>query len=289
VAGPPQENSWPQQGHGYSQGAPGYGPAYDQQGQPAPYQQQEQAFDQQQPGTYDQQPGAYEQQGAYQQTPAYEQQAYQQPQPAYEQPTVYDQQQQYDQSGQAAQFDQQPHFDPSGQQAYAQAPQSYPGQPQPFEQPALPGPAPGQQQGWEQWRLPQQQAPSQKQSRPARTERGFVGSLFDFGFTSFVTPKIIKILYVLVTVWTILWALAFLRLGFRYGGMAGGFGTLIIVDPILILVSLGVFRVVLEFFMVTFRMQEDLKALRERATGSAAQARGDRETAVDGGSAPDGV
>jgi uncharacterized membrane protein len=92
-----------------------------------------------------------------------------------------------------------------------------------------------------------------------------------------------------VTAWTILWALAFLRLGFHYGGMAGGFGTLIIVDPILILVSLGVFRVVLEFFMVTFRMQEDLKALRERSSDPAARAGGDGETIVETGSLPDSV
>ena len=271
MAGQPQENSWTPQGHEYSQSAPGYGPGYDQQGQPSPYPQQEQA--------YEQQPGAYEQPGAYQPTQVYEQQAY-------HQAPVYEQQPQYNQAGQ------QPHFDPAGQPAYGQPSQAYPGQQQPFEQQALPGqpqgPAPGQP-GWEQWQLPKQQARQQRQSRPAREEHGFVSSLFDFGFTSFVTPRIIKVLYVLVTLWTILWALAFLRLGFRYGGMAGGLGTLIIVDPILILVSLGVFRVVLEFFMVTFRMQEDLRALRERTAGPSTQGRGDGETIVDSGSASDGV
>jgi uncharacterized membrane protein len=95
--------------------------------------------------------------------------------------------------------------------------------------------------------------------------KGFFGSLFDFSFTSFVTPKIIKAIYVLYTIWMIVWALFFLRLGFKYGGATGGFATLIIVDPIFLVLSLGLFRVVLELFMVVHRMQEDLRAIRERA------------------------
>ena len=95
--------------------------------------------------------------------------------------------------------------------------------------------------------------------------KGFLGALFDFSFTTFVTPKIIKVLYVLITVWTVLWALVFLRLGFKYGGFAGGIFTLVVVDPILVLLTLGVYRMVLELFMVVHRMHDDLKALRDRA------------------------
>lgn len=94
--------------------------------------------------------------------------------------------------------------------------------------------------------------------------KGFLGSLFDFSFTSFVTPKIIKVLYVLITVWTVIWALIFLRYGFKYGGATGGFFTLFVVDPILILITLGVYRIVLELFMVVHRMHDDLKAIRDR-------------------------
>jgi uncharacterized membrane protein len=94
--------------------------------------------------------------------------------------------------------------------------------------------------------------------------KGFLGSLFDFSFTSFVTPKIIKVIYVLVTIWTVIWALIFLRLGFKYGGAAGGFFTLLVVDPILVILTLGVYRMVLEFFMVVHRMHEELKAIRQR-------------------------
>lgn len=279
LAGQPQENPWTQQGTGYSQGAPGYGPSYGEQQDPsAPYPQQGQAHEQ--PGGYEQQPQAYQQGQVYEQAQVYEQQAYQQQAPAYDQPTVYDQQA-YDPTVQQAQGQ----YDASGQQAYA-LPQSYPGQ----QQAPPPGQAQGQQPGWEHWRLPQKQA--QRPGKPGKlpkTERGFVGSLFDFGFTSFVTPKIIKVLYILVTIWTLLWALAFLRLGFHYGGMAGGLATLIIVDPILVLVSLGVFRVVLEFFMVTFRMQEDLRSLRERSAETTGHADGEGENGGDGSPTPAGA
>jgi uncharacterized membrane protein len=121
-----------------------------------------------------------------------------------------------------------------------------------------PGP---QGQGSQQW---QAAASSAMNSRAAGHAKGFIGSLFDFSFTSFVTPKIVKVLYVLITVWTVLWALIFLRYGFKYGGAVGGFFVLLIVDPILILLTLGVYRVVLELFMVVHRMHDDLKAIRDR-------------------------
>src|SRR6185437_9724287 len=93
--------------------------------------------------------------------------------------------------------------------------------------------------------------------------KGFFGALFDFGFTSFVTPKIIKALYVLYTVWMVVWALIFLRLGFKYGGAAGGIFTLIVVDPIFLLLTLGAYRVILELFMVIHRIHDEVRAIRE--------------------------
>ena len=71
-------------------------------------------------------------------------------------------------------------------------------------------------------------------------------------------------IYVLVTIWTVIWALIFLRFGFKYGGAAGGFFTLFVVDPILVVLTLGAYRMVLELFMVVHRMHEELKAIRER-------------------------
>jgi hypothetical protein len=112
-----------------------------------------------------------------------------------------------------------------------------------------------------------QQAPGTAAPAAARTkqpgEKGFIGSLFDFSFKSMVTPKIIKVLYVLFTIWTALIGLIILVIGFRTGGMAGGLFTLIIVEPIFLLLTLGIYRVVLEAFMVIFRIHDDIKQIRD--------------------------
>jgi uncharacterized membrane protein len=171
--------------------------------------------------------------------------------------------------------------------AVTQHDQPYAGANQPYA--GAPGPGQGtpqwQDQGSPQW---QEQAPPQWQSQAASqwkaqrqgsakgasaskgakgasTSKGFVSSLFDFSFSSFVTPKIIKALYVLVTIWTAIWALIFLGVGFKYGGAAGGFFTLIVVVPVFGLITLGTFRMLLEFFMVSHRIHEELKAIRERS------------------------
>jgi len=108
-----------------------------------------------------------------------------------------------------------------------------------------------------------QHAPGGRGKLPG--EKGFMGSLLDFSFSSFVTPKIVKVLYVLVTIWTALLALTILIVGFRTGGVVGGLFTLIIIEPIFILLTLGIYRVVLEAFMVIFRIYEETKKIRENA------------------------
>jgi uncharacterized membrane protein len=173
----------------------------------------------------------------------------------------------------------------AGGQAYARPAPGYPmpGQPiqdQGFQGYGMPqGYATPPDQAAAQWQTAQDMqgqgmqgqgmpVPGMRALPPAGSHgKGFFGSLFDFSFTSFVTPKIIKVIYVLYTIWMIVWALFFLRLGFRYGGATGGFATLIVVDPLFLVLSLGLFRVVLELFMVVHRMQEDLQAIRERADG----------------------
>ena len=135
--------------------------------------------------------------------------------------------------------------------------------------------APGQEQGYQgqeqtfagqdhaQWQLPGMQAGRPAQPR-AKGEKGFVGSLFDFSFNSFVTPKIIKVLYVLFTIWTALVSLLILIVSFRTGGMLAGIFVLIVIMPIYVLLTLGVYRVILEAFMVVFRIYEETKKISER-------------------------
>jgi hypothetical protein len=110
-------------------------------------------------------------------------------------------------------------------------------------------------------------APGKPRQQRAPGEKGFVGSLFDFSFTSLVTPKIIKVLYILFTIWTAIIGLSILVIGFRTGGVWGGLFVLIIIEPVFILLTLGIYRVVLEMFMVVFRIYEETKQIREN-TGS---------------------
>jgi hypothetical protein len=150
--------------------------------------------------------------------------------------------------------------------AYGQASPPPPPPPMPGQgyPPPTYGPPGGQQQGAPQWQaIAGLSQAGQGQSAKVRApgEKGFLGSLFDFSFTSMVTPKVIKALYVLFTAWTALWALIFIRLGFHYGAVAGIF-ILVILVPIFLLLTLGVYRVVLEAFIVLHRIHEELKSIR---------------------------
>jgi len=114
---------------------------------------------------------------------------------------------------------------------------------------------------------PQQQAGPQQQARPQQQPRadtrGFLGALFDFGFTSFVTPKVVKVLYPLIMVFTGLTALAFVA-GAFHASTGLGFLTLLVLAPLFFLVVTAIYRILLEFFIVIFRVAEDIRALRER-------------------------
>jgi Domain of unknown function (DUF4282) len=97
----------------------------------------------------------------------------------------------------------------------------------------------------------------------AADAKGFLGALFDFGFTSFVTPKVIKVLYMLIMIGTVVSALVFTIIMFRVS-TPFGILTLLVADPLFILIVMAIYRVILEFFVVVFRVAEDLRALRER-------------------------
>jgi Domain of unknown function (DUF4282) len=96
--------------------------------------------------------------------------------------------------------------------------------------------------------------------------KGFLAALFDFGFTTFVTPKIVKVLYVLIMIGLGLGALVVLFTFFRINLIAGIFG-LLIVAPLYFIVSLAFYRIIMELFVVVFRISDDLRAIRERGAG----------------------
>lgn len=90
-----------------------------------------------------------------------------------------------------------------------------------------------------------------------RSERGFLGSLFDVSFSSFVTPSVVKIAYiismVIIGIFVLFGVIAALTSG---DGLLAVFG--LILAPAVGLFYLVLVRMTLEFYYATIRMSEDI-------------------------------
>ena len=91
-----------------------------------------------------------------------------------------------------------------------------------------------------------------------KAERGFFASLFDLTFSSFVTPKLIKVLFILLLV---VLGLFYLAVGITLASNADEDATpalvwFFILGPLTIFIYLLIFRVVLEVVLVLFRIYE---------------------------------
>jgi hypothetical protein len=91
-------------------------------------------------------------------------------------------------------------------------------------------------------------------SGPAR--KGFFGALFDFTFEHFITPIIVKIVYVLAFAALVLGWLLFLVTGFSQSAAAGV--AVLILGPIGVILYLAFIRMTLEFYLAIVRMSEDV-------------------------------
>jgi uncharacterized protein DUF4282 len=85
--------------------------------------------------------------------------------------------------------------------------------------------------------------------------KGFFASLFDMSFSSLITTKVIKVLYVISLIVIGLVALFFI-IGAFASSPAAGVVTLLIIAPLLALFYVVYTRVVLEFIIVVFRIAE---------------------------------
>ena len=91
--------------------------------------------------------------------------------------------------------------------------------------------------------------------------KGLLRSLFDFGFTSLITTKIIRFVYALLVVLYSLVALALFFTGLASGSAAGVLFALFVV-PLGYLVYLILIRIWLEVLVVVFRIGDDIHAIR---------------------------
>ncbi len=88
------------------------------------------------------------------------------------------------------------------------------------------------------------------------TRRGFFGSLFDLSFTSLITTKIIKVLYLLSIFLIGLTALVFVIAAFHQSSTVGLL-VLVVVAPIMSMFYLIYTRVILELVIALFRIMEN--------------------------------
>jgi hypothetical protein len=97
-------------------------------------------------------------------------------------------------------------------------------------------------------------------------EKGFVGSLFDYSFTSLITPKVVKGLYIMATVMTAFGLLVIYGLGrtLAHGSVGSGLLVLLVFGIPYALLSLGVTRLILEAADILFKIHEELKTIRRQ-------------------------
>ena len=101
--------------------------------------------------------------------------------------------------------------------------------------------------------------------------KSFFGSLFDYSFSSFITPRIIKVLYVLATIVDL--AVDALPRSSRPSTCptAPEAGMLLIGGPLFFLVSMLYARVLLELVIAFFRINGNVQEIRDERIGGAPQ------------------
>ena len=103
----------------------------------------------------------------------------------------------------------------------------------------------------------------------AEESKGFFAGLFDFSFTNLVTPKVIKVLYILFLVGLALATLGgigAILLMLIDGNILKALGFMVAL-PILLVLYLILGRVYHELIILAFRMLETLEAIKKNTGG----------------------
>jgi hypothetical protein len=102
----------------------------------------------------------------------------------------------------------------------------------------------------------------------AGMDKGFFAALFDFSFSSFVTTKVLKVLYgiwILGAVGVLLggFASAVFQMTSSYGSVIGGLLTLIL-SPVAAFFTLLMGRMYFELIIVAFKVAENLESINRK-------------------------
>jgi uncharacterized membrane protein len=100
-------------------------------------------------------------------------------------------------------------------------------------------------------------APAKPSETVAKTKAGFMKSLFDLSFRDFITPRVIRVLYVILLILAGIGAIAIIAIMFMMGP---GFGVLalLILGPLYFFLSALGYRVLLELVAVIFSIRHEL-------------------------------
>jgi hypothetical protein len=108
-----------------------------------------------------------------------------------------------------------------------------------------------------------QAATPPREAAMLKHQPGFVEALLDFTFASFITEKLIPVLYVLSVIAFGLIALFLIVEAFTFG-IAEGILVLLIVAPLYFIISVVYIRVILEFLIVVFRIHDYVREIAEQ-------------------------
>ena len=100
--------------------------------------------------------------------------------------------------------------------------------------------------------------------------KGLLASLFDMSFSSFITTRIIKLIFALGILCSAVWAIAVIVMGFTQGGAFAGV-LMLLLSPIFFLLAVLGARMYCEMVIVAFRIAENTTRLVELAEGPSAE------------------
>jgi len=116
--------------------------------------------------------------------------------------------------------------------------------------------------------------------------KGFFSGLFDFGFTSFITLRFLKVIYTVLVALILLAGLVFFIAAVSQGGARVVVG--IVVVPIVTLLYLVIARVYMELVALFFRIGENTSIMARALSNGSTPAAGYQQppTGYGGGSDP---
>lgn len=92
---------------------------------------------------------------------------------------------------------------------------------------------------------------------PDGGQPGFFGRLFDVSMKTFITPSIVKVLFILGIV-----VISLVTLALLIGGTQDGGGFLFLIAPLYWFIAVLYLRVILEVIVVLFRIEENTRGKR---------------------------